>query len=162
VLIAAIAVTAVPLDRLSASSAPLAAVFRELAGVSPATIAAIAIVATLNTIMAQMTMATRVVYGMAKLGDLPRALGAVSGATATPLVATAIIVAATLTLALLAPLERLAEWTSITTLIVFALVNLALIKLRRDGVARAPIQVPAVVPVLGLASCLAMIAFALL
>lgn len=164
VLIAAIAVTAVQLDRLAGSEAPLSIVFLQLTGVSPAAIAAIAIVATLNTIIAEMTMATRVIYGMARLGDLPRALGAVSGITATPLVATAIIAAMVLALALLAPLERLAELTSLVTLAVFATVNLALLKLRWDGKAPPPaaIRVPIWVPVLGLVTCLAMIAFALL
>src|SRR3569833_2229444 len=70
-LVAAIAVTAVALDRLAESNAPLSLVFREVAGVSPATISAIAIVATLNTIIAQMTMAIRVVYGLAQQGALP-------------------------------------------------------------------------------------------
>ena len=128
---------------------------------SPATIAAIAVVATLNTIIAELTLATRVVYGMAKLGDLPAALGAVSRATATPLTATVLIVAMVLVLALSAPLERLAEATSLATLLVFAMVNLALLKLRRDGAPPGPITIPVAVPMLGLASCLAMIAFAL-
>ena len=163
-MVAAIAVTAVPLERLAGSSAPLSLVFRELAGVSPATIAAIAIVATLNTIIAEMTMATRVIYGMARLGDFPKALGAVSATTATPLVATAMIVAAVLALALLAPMERLAKSTSIATLAVFSVVNLALLKLRWDGAPAAPggIRVPIWVPVLGLITCLAMIAVATL
>ncbi len=162
VLIAAIAGTAVPVERLAQSSAPLSLVFRELTGVSPATIAAIAIVATLNTIIAELTMTTRVIYGMARLGDLPPALGAVSRTTATPLVATAIVAALVILLALLAPLERLAEATSIATLIVFGLVNLSLLKLRRDGAPRAAVQVPTAVPVLGLLSCVAMIAVALI
>jgi len=161
VLIAAIAVTAVPVERLTASAAPLSLVFRELAGVNPATIAAIAIVATLNTIIAEMTLATRVVYGMAKLGDLPAALGAVSRATATPLTATVLIVAMVLVLALSAPLEQLAEATSLATLMVFAMVNLALLKLRRDGAPPGRITIPIAVPILGLLSCVAMIAFAL-
>jgi amino acid transporter len=63
VAVAAIAVAAVPVDELAASPAPLSLVFRTLAGVSPTTISVIAIVATLNTILAQMTMAARVVYG---------------------------------------------------------------------------------------------------
>jgi len=164
VLIATIAVTAVPLDQLAASTAPLSIVFHELTGVSAATIAAIAIIATLNTIIAELTMATRVVYGMAKLGDLPSSLGAVSGATATPLVATAVIVAMVLALALLAPLERLAELTSLITLVVFAIVNLTLLKLRFDGAPAPPrsIRVPIWVPALGLATCASMVAFAVL
>lgn len=163
VLIAAIAVNAVPLDKLTASTAPLSLVFRELTGISPAAIGIIAIFATLNTIIAQMTMATRVVYGMARLGELPPVLGLVSGRTATPLIATALVVAAVLALALLAPIERLAESTSLVTLIVFAMVNLALLKLRWDETAAPPgsVRVPTIVPVLGLVSCAAMIAFAL-
>jgi amino acid transporter len=124
VAVAAIAVAAVPVAELAASPAPLSLVFRTLAGVSPATISAIAIVATLNTILAQMTMAARVIYGLAKQGDLPGFAGRVHPKTATPLIATALIVAATLALALLVPFERLAEGTSLATLVVFALVNL--------------------------------------
>jgi APA family basic amino acid/polyamine antiporter len=57
VAVAAVAVSAVSIEHLSSSSAPLSLIFREVAGISPATIIAIAIVATLNTIPAQMTMA---------------------------------------------------------------------------------------------------------
>ena len=53
--VAAIAVSAVAPERLAASPAPLSLIFRELAGVNPATISLIAIVATLNTILAQMS-----------------------------------------------------------------------------------------------------------
>ena len=88
VVVAAVAVTAVPVERLSSSSAPLSLVFREVAGVSPATISAIAIVATLNTILAQMTMAARVIYGVARERQLPAVLAQVSLRTGTPLVAT--------------------------------------------------------------------------
>jgi amino acid transporter len=163
-LIAAIAVTAVPLDRLAKSPAPLSLVFREVAGVSPATITAIAIVATLNTIIAQMTMAIRVVYGLAQQGDLPRVFGRVHRSTATPLLATATIMALALLLALTAPFERLAELTSLATLMVFALVNLALLKIRlgRGHWPRAAVTMPLAVPVLGLLTSVGMIVTSLL
>jgi len=162
VAVAAIAVSAVPVAALAASPAPLSLVFRALAGISPATISAIAIIATLNTILAQMTMAARVVYGMAKQGDLPGIAGHVHPKTATPLIATALIVAATLALALLVPFERLAEGTSLATLVVFALVNLALLRLRHRKVhSDGPhIRMPLWVPAAGLVSCLAMMAAA--
>jgi amino acid transporter len=164
VAIAAIAVSAVSAERLSSSPAPLSLVFRELAGISPATISAIAIVATLNTILAQMTMAARVIYGMARQGDLPGIMGRVHRRTATPLIATALIVAAVIVLAFAVSFERLAESTSLATLVVFALVNLALLRLRYRGVrSHGPhVTVPIWVPALGLASCVAMIASALL
>ena len=160
--VAAIAVTAVPVGELAASPAPLSLVFRTIAGVSPVTISLIAIVATLNTILAQMTMAARVVYGLARQGDLPGFAGRVHPKTATPLFATAVIVAATLVLALLVPFERLAEGTSLATLLVFALVNLSLLRLRHrrihtDG---PHVRVPLWVPAAGLLTCLSMMAAA--
>ena len=156
--VAAVAVTAVPLAELAASPAPLSLVFRAVADIDPLAISAIAIVATLNTILAQMTMAARVVYGLAKQGDLPGAVGRVHPRTATPILATALIVAATLALALLVPFERLAEGTSLATLAVFALVNLSLLRLRQRRV-HSPgphVRVPLWVPAVGLATCVAM------
>lgn len=164
VVIAAIAVSAVSVDRLSSASAPLSLVFREVAGVSPLTITIIAIVATLNTILAQMTMSARVIYGMARHGDLPSIAGRVHPRTATPLFATVLIAASVILLALSAPLERLAEGTSLATLVVFALVNLSLLRLRHRRVhSTGPhVKIPIWVPAAGLATCLAMIASAFL
>jgi APA family basic amino acid/polyamine antiporter len=164
VSVAAIAVTVVSPETLAASPAPLSLVFRAVAGVSPATIGAIAIVATLNTILAQMTMAARVIYGMARLGDLPGIAGRVHPWTETPLFATALIVASVIVLALTVSLERLAESTSVATLVIFALVNLALLRLRyRRTPSQGPhVSVPVWVPIAGLATCVAMIASALL
>lgn len=160
VAIAAIAVTAIPLDRLAASGAPLAIVYRELGGFSVPLISLIAIGATANTVIAQTTMATRVVYGMARMGDLPEGFGEVSTKTSTPLAATALISAIVLVLALFVPFGRLAEFTSLATLLVFALINAALLRLRfrREKVRPGEIRVPLWMPVLGLLTSLAMIA----
>jgi basic amino acid/polyamine antiporter, APA family len=165
VAIAATAVTALPIERLAASSAPLSLLFQELAGMSPTAISAVAIVATLNTIIAQMTMAIRVVYGMANQGDLPRIFAQVDRTTSTPLLATAAIAILALGLAVVAPFEQLAEATSLATLFVFAVVNLALIKIRlgkANAVAAPVLTVPLVVPVLGLLTCVTMAAAAVL
>jgi len=164
VAVCAVAVAVVPVERLAMSPAPLSVVFREVAQVSPATISAIAVVATLNTILAQMTMAARVIYGMARQGDLPRVMGDVHAKTATPLRATAIIVLAVLVLAMAVPFVRLAESTSIATLVVFALVNVALLRLRWKGVpAHGKVfRVPMWVPIAGLVTCFVMIGSAML
>ena len=164
VTVAAVAVSAVPAERLAASRAPLSLVFRAVADVSPATISVIAIVATLNTILAQITMAARVIYGMARQGDLPHAVGRVHPKTGTPVLATGLIVLGTLALALLVPFERLAEGTSLATLLVFALVNLSLLRLRRRKF-HTPgphVRVPLIVPLAGLLSCMAMMAASVL
>ncbi|MGJ4993777.1 APC family permease [Bradyrhizobium sp. HKCCYLS3077] len=159
VLIAAIAVSAVPPSVLAASPAPLSLVFNAVAGISPATFTAIAIVSTLNTVLAQMTMTARVVYGMAEQGDLPRIAGCVDPRTGTPLIATGLVVLAVILLALAFPLERLAEGTSLATLTIFAIVNLCLLRIRvmHLGSDRALVRVPLWVPVLGLVTCLLMI-----
>ncbi len=164
VVVAAVAVSAVSIERLSSSSAPLSLVFREVAGVSPATISAIAIVATLNTILAQMTMASRVIYGVARERQLPAVLAQVSPRTGTPLVATALIVATVVPLALFVPLASLAEGTSLATLGVFSLVNLSLLRLRYRGVqSKTPhVTIPILFPAAGFATCIAMMAIAFL
>ena len=73
------------------------------------------------------------------------------------------IIVATLGLAWATPFEQLAEFTSISTLIVFAMVNLALIKLRLEGVKPGPgiLTVPLFVPILGLISSLILIVSAI-
>ena len=163
VVVAAVAVSAGPIERLAASSAPLSQVFREVAGVSPATISAIAIVSTLNTILAQMTVAARIVYGIAREGELPVIFARVHPGTGTPLIATACIAALVVPLALFVPLTPLAEVTSLATLAVFALVNLALLRLRYRGVRsdKPHVTVPIWIPVAGFVTCVAMMAGAL-
>ena len=111
-----------------------------------------------------MIMASRVLYGLADRGRLPKALAKVHPKTRTPVAATALASFVTLALALLIPVQALAELTSIFILIVFSVVNLALIRLKQIAKTplRAPFQVPAFVPWLGLVTSLALIATALL
>lgn len=163
VLVAAVAISAGPIERLASSPAPLSLVFREIAGVSPATITAIAIVATMNTILAQMTMAARVVYGIAREGELPGIFATVHPRSRTPLIATATVAALVIPLTLLVPIAKLAESTSLATLAVFALVNLALLRLRYLGLPSNPshIRVPIWMPAMGLVTCIAMMAVSL-
>ena len=161
--VAAIAVLAVPVEQLSTSQAPLSLVFQKVAGMSPAAISAIAVMATLNTVLVQMTMAARVMYGMAKNGDLPEVLGRVNAVTATPVIATMVAVLAVLFFGLALPIERLAEWTSLATLVVFAWVNMSLLVLRRQldsPPASAPL-IPRWFPAVGLLTCLLMLATAI-
>jgi APA family basic amino acid/polyamine antiporter len=134
VLVVWVSLVAVPPGELGEAKAPLALVFERLTGASTRTMSLIAIVATLNGIIVQLILAARVVYGLARQGSLPAPLGRVNPITRTPLVATALATALVLALALLLPLEQLADMTSRFTLILFALVNLALIRIKaRSG-----------------------------
>lgn len=167
VLVAAAAVSTVSIERLALSPAPLSLVFHAVAAINPRMISVIAIVATMNTILAQMTMAARVIYGLARDGDLPPVLAVlakVHPVTGTPVMATALIVSCVIPLALSVRFAWLAEGTSLATLVVFALVNASLLKLRyRRALSPYPhVNVPIWVPALGVVACIAMIASSLL
>lgn len=163
-LVAAVAVTSMPLERLSVSPAPLSLVFHEMSGASPAVISLVATVATLNTILAQMTMAARVMFGMARDGDLPVSFAKVNPVTGTPVIATVCIMLIVIPLALVVPFVWLAESTSVGTLIVFGFVNVALLRLRSDAAVSSDshIKVPIWVPAAGLATCAALAASGLI
>ncbi|MBX9591283.1 MAG: APC family permease [Hyphomonadaceae bacterium] len=130
VLVVWVALVTVPREELAQSKAPLGLVFERLTGASPRTMSLIAIVATLNGIIVQIIMSSRVLYGLARQGELPAFFGAVNKSTRTPLNATVVTTALVLLLAMLLPLHQLADLTSRITLIVFALVNLALIRIK--------------------------------
>jgi APA family basic amino acid/polyamine antiporter len=128
-----IAVIAVPPAELARSSAPLALVFERLTGFPLVTMSAIAVVATLNGVIVHVIMIGRVLYGLASQGNLPKFLTQLNPATRTPVVATAIGVGAILVMALTVPLVGLADLTSRLTLVIFAVVNVALIRIKRRG-----------------------------
>jgi basic amino acid/polyamine antiporter, APA family len=154
-----VALVAVPQDELAATSAPLTLVFERITGASPATITAISIVATINGIIVFMVMGSRVLYGLAAQGLLPERLADVNARTRTPLVATALVVGATLVLAIAFPIAGLAETTSRLSLVIFALVNAALLKLKWDGVPapEGTFIVPFWVPATGVISSLGLL-----
>ncbi|MFQ5955204.1 MAG: APC family permease [Kiloniellales bacterium] len=148
VAISVVAVLAVPIAELEASKAPLALIYARGTGSSPAVIVAIGIFATLNGALIQVVMGSRILYGLSAQGWLPAGLGKVSARTRTPVLATGLVTAAVLALALWFPIQNLAQATSLITLTVFALVNLSLLRIkRRDprpaGVAVFPSWLPA-------------------
>lgn len=135
--IAAASVLVVPPATLAGSGEPLALVYQTSGGPWPRTINAIAIVAVLNGALIQLIMASRVLFGLARQGSLPAMLGHVWPRTRTPVAATLVAAGMAMAFALWLPLARLAEIAALTTLCMFALVNLALIGLRRRGEAPA-------------------------
>ncbi|MGQ0682060.1 APC family permease [Bradyrhizobium sp.] len=155
-LVVWIAVTAVPPQELARSPAPLALVFERLTGLPLITVSAIAIVATLNGVIVHMIMIARVIYGLADRGSLPKALTRLNPMTRTPLLATAIAVGAILVLALAVPLAGVADLTAGLTLTIFAIVNLALMRIKSRNEAAAPgtFVCPRWVPFAALVSCI--------
>ncbi|POF28896.1 APC family permease [Roseibium marinum] len=129
VLLAVIASLAEDRQAIVSSTAPLARLYESVSGLSGKPVAAAATIAMINGILVQIVMASRVLYGMANEGLAPMWLAKVDSRRQTPVRATLIVAAAILMLTFLFPLVRLAEATSLVTLGVFALVNLALFRL---------------------------------
>ena len=128
-LLGVVAVLAVPAADLAASDAPLALIVQRSGG-SGAWISIVAILAVLNGALVQLIMASRVLYGLSNRGWLPPLLGRVHPKRRTPVVATALVTLVALGFALALPLETLARATSLVTLVIFALVNLALWRIK--------------------------------
>jgi amino acid transporter len=159
VLVMWIALAAVGTEALAASKAPLALVFERLTGASPRIMSAIAVVATLNGIVVNLIMASRVMYGLSRQGGLPAWIGAINAATHTPVRATAMATGIVLFFSLLLPIADLADLSARITLCLFAIVNLSLlrIKLRKDAESHAGFKCPLWVPAAGFASCIVFI-----
>jgi APA family basic amino acid/polyamine antiporter len=153
-LVVWVAVVAVPPQELAESSAPLALVFERLTGMPLFTMSAIAIVATLNGLIVHMIMIARVVYGLADQGNLPKALAKLNRVTGTPLIATVLGVGAILVFALAVPIAGLAVLTAQFTLVIFVIINLALICIKSREKAPPPdvFVCPRWVPIAGLIS----------
>jgi APA family basic amino acid/polyamine antiporter len=158
-LVVWIALLAVPAPELIRSNAPLALVFERLTGLSPRFMSAVAIVATLNGIVIQIILASRVLYGLGRQGQLPAVFADVNPKTRTPLFATTITAALVLLFALFLPLHDLADLTARLTLLVFAVVNLSLvrIKLRGDPPPEGAFVAPTWLPWAGCATCIALL-----
>lgn len=156
-----VAVRAVPLVELAVSERPLALVWQAGQGGEARFLSAIAVVAALNGVLAQIVMASRVLYG---LGERHRVMARFHRAHprfGTPVLATALIGICVMAAALMLPVATLAGATSTVLLAVFVLVNLALIAMKRRA-PDAPFRVPMVVPVLGLVLSLIALAAAAL
>ena len=156
-----VALIAVGPTELAASNAPIALVFERLTGASPRVMSAIAIVATLNGIVVNVIMASRIMYGLSRQGVLPQAFGQISSTTQTPLLSTAASVAIVLFFSLLLPIAQLADLSARITLTMFSLINLALlrIKMRDDPNPEGQFRCPRWVPLAGLLCCVLFILF---
>ncbi len=159
-LIATAAVLALPAAELAATDAPLALIFERETGQAPVVIALISLFAVVNGALVQIIKCARVLYGMSEAGWLPRWLGRVHARRRTPHYATALVTVALRVLALWLPLVTLAKATSFTVLIVFTLIHITLLRVKRREPAPPGIRAyPAWIPAAGFVLTSAMLAF---
>ncbi|MGR6742995.1 APC family permease [Microbacterium sp. F1-18] len=146
---------ALPPEELSSSSGPLLAVV-EASGVAVPSwlFSLIALIAVANGALLTMIMASRLTYGMAEQGLLPRVLSRVLPGRQTPWVAILATTLVAMLLTLVGDLALLAETVVLLLLFVFLSANISVLVLRRDRVEHDHFRVWTFVPVLGIASCL--------
>jgi len=117
---------------LAASPRPLADVMAHVLGDRGATVvAAIAVVTTTNTTLLAVTAASRVIYGMAKSGALPRAFAVVHQIRRTQIRAILVVTGIATVFAAFGDFAIIAAVTDFAVYIVFSAVNGTVIILRR-------------------------------
>ncbi len=153
--ISIIAVSVIPATELAQSKEPLVDVVRRAAPWFPSSLfSIIAMFAVSNTALLNFVMGSRLVYGMANQGLLPKPLARVHEKRRTPYLAVSVLFVLLLILALSGDVSSLAKSTSVLLLCCFILVNTALVilKLRKDE-ARGSFEIPLFVPILGAIVC---------
>lgn len=154
-LIALTAVLSVPIDALVNSDAPLTTVIEHSGSSASNIIGLISLVAVLNGALIQIIMAARMLYGLARQTAAPKLFSRIHPLTRTPVIATAWVTLAVLVFALWLPLVSLARVTSAITLVLFALMNGALwrLKQREPRLPGVP-SIPGWIPVTGFVLCI--------
>ncbi|MCM6773756.1 APC family permease [Nocardia sp. CDC159] len=155
VLVAITAVALVPLQELGAGDTPLLKVVEIGAPAFPTRIFAfITMFAVANSALINMLMASRLLYGMARQGVIPRVLGQVHPMRRTPWVSIAFTTLLAIGLiTFVGEVRELGGTTALLLLAVFTIVNIAVLVLRRDPVSHQHFRTPTILPVIGALCC---------
>lgn len=155
VLVSISAIALVPADALSEGDTPLLQVVEAGApGFPIGVFGVITMFAVANSALINMLMASRLVYGMSSQHVLPPLLGRVHPTRRTP--TTAILFTTALAFGLITfvgAVPALGGTTALLLLVVFTVVNVAVLVLRRDPVDGDHFRTPTVLPVIGALAC---------
>jgi basic amino acid/polyamine antiporter, APA family len=157
-IVTVLASMAVPTGTLADSDGPLLEVVQlgPLA-VDTKLFSAIALFALVNGALINLVMASRLVYGMAQQGVIPRPFGRVLPGRRTPWAGIALSSALAAVLVIVGDLETLADTTVLLLLFAFVAVHLAVLALRRTPVEHEHFVAWTGFPILGALSCSALI-----
>lgn len=151
-LVSVAAVGAVGAPALAASPAPLAEAARRLgAPWLVSVVAGGAVAAMLGVLLSQILGLSRMVFAMARRGDLPAGLAHVHPGSATPVRAVLLVGAVAGALALWGSLGGIAAAASFAILVYYGIANLAALRMPREAK-----RFPDFVPATGLAACAAL------
>ncbi|WP_222266742.1 APC family permease [Modestobacter marinus] len=155
VLVSISAIALVPAGELSQGDTPLLQVVQAGAPGFPIGIfGVITMFAVANSALINMLMASRLVYGMSRQHVLPPLLGKVHVKRRTP--TTAILFTTALAFGLITfvgAVPALGGTTALLLLMVFTVVNIAVLVLRKDTVDADHFRTPTVLPVVGALAC---------
>ena len=147
---------------LAASEAPMSDIVARAMGGGGSIIAVVSMLAVLNGALVQMIMASRVLFGMGRQAWIPTVFRQVWPVTRTPVLATMTTMIGVIVFALYFPIQSLAAITSFLVLVVFAVINFSLIKVKlRAEQKTIPFQIPMWVPVLGVLTTIGLAGFSL-
>jgi APA family basic amino acid/polyamine antiporter len=157
--VALAAIGAMSADDVADRPAALSLIVNDVTGstVGGGVIAFGALVAIASVVLAVMYGQTRILLSMSRDGLVPRVFERVSPKTSTPVAGTWIVAATFAVPAAVVPLDVVMNLTTIGTLAVMAVVNVAVIALRHrypDAETRFRVPFHPVTPVLGVACCL--------
>ncbi|MEU3274733.1 APC family permease [Saccharomonospora sp. NPDC006951] len=145
----------VPADELAAaeSSALLKVIDVGAPGMPREIFSAIGLFAVINSALINMLMASRLVYGMANEGIVPKVFGRVHPLRRSPWIAIVFTSVIAMVLVSTVDIGVLGGTTALLLLVVFAVVNIAVLVLRKDKVAHKHFRAPTVIPVLAAVFC---------
>ncbi len=148
----------VPAADLAESDGPLLEVVEQgPLGIPSRLFALIALLAVANGALINLIMASRLLYGMARQGILPEPFARVHRSRRTPWVAIVFTTALAMLLTSLGDLGTLAGTTTTLLLFVFIAVNVAVLVLRRDRIARPHFVTPSWIPAVAIAIILVLL-----
>lgn len=157
-LVILVSVLTIAPAELAASPAPLCLVV-DCEKSTMALFAPIALIATLNGVLIEIVLMARVAYGMARRGWLPKIFAGVHHRRRTPFKATLMVGAIVFVLTTSVEFEHLAKATSAMLLLIFLVVNVSLIRLKRAAPAlNLDFQTPNWAPVVGAVSSILVLA----
>jgi amino acid transporter len=163
VLVSIVAVAIVPVGELAGNDTPLVTVVQTAAPDFPISslIPFISLFAVANSALINMMMASRLIYGMSKQNVLPPVFARVLPKRRTPWTAIILTTAIALGLASFVSLDPenplallLGGTTSLLLLAVFAVVNVAVLVLRKQPVDHKHFRTPTALPVIGAIACI--------
>ncbi|MEU4800926.1 APC family permease [Actinosynnema sp. NPDC023587] len=155
VLVAITSSLLIPADELAASgSSALLLVVRVGAPGFPLWVfSLIGLFAVINSALINMLMASRLIYGMSRERIIPKVFGAVHPFRRTPWISIIFTSGVAIILVSTADIAKLGGTTALLLLVVFTIVNVAVLVLRKEKADHRHFRAPTWVPVLGALTC---------